>query len=52
MRPHEIFGWTEAPNHSYFEQQSEADGWAAHIYNPMGFRDLFELRDRAYHSSG
>jgi hypothetical protein len=42
MREHEIFGWTEAPNHSYFEQQTEADGWAAHIYNPMGFRDLFD----------
>ena len=42
MRAHEIFGWTEAPNHSYFEQQTEADGWAVHIYNPMGFRDLFD----------
>jgi hypothetical protein len=42
MREHEIFGWTEVPNHAYFEQQSEADGWAVHIYNSLGFRDLFD----------
>ena len=37
MRAHEIFGWTEVPNHTYFEQQTEADGWAVHIYNLRGF---------------
>jgi hypothetical protein len=41
-RPHEIFGWTAAPNSAYFEQTSEADGWAVHIYNADGFRDLFD----------
>jgi hypothetical protein len=41
-RPHENFGWTAAPNAAYFEQTSEADGWAVHIYNADGFRDLFD----------
>ena len=41
-RPHEIFGWTAVPNSAYFEQTSEADGWAVHIYNADGFRDLFD----------
>jgi hypothetical protein len=41
VREHELFGWTEAPDNTYFEQQSEADGWAAHIYNSDGFRDLY-----------
>ena len=41
IRAHKIFGWTEVPNHTYFEQQTEADGWAVHIYNAEGFRDLF-----------
>jgi hypothetical protein len=41
VREHELFGWTEAPGNAYFEQQSEADGWAVHIYNSAGFRDLF-----------
>jgi hypothetical protein len=37
VREHQLFGWTEAPNNAYFEQQSEADGWATHIYNPTDF---------------
>jgi GDSL-like Lipase/Acylhydrolase family len=40
--PHETFGWTAPPNSAYFEQTSEADGWAVHIYNAGGFRDLFD----------
>jgi hypothetical protein len=28
MERHELFGWTEVPNSAYFEQMSEADGWA------------------------
>jgi hypothetical protein len=45
MERHELFGWTEVPNSAYFEQQSEADGWAVHIYNADGFRDLFDSGD-------
>jgi hypothetical protein len=41
-RPHEVFGWTAVPNSAYFEQTSEADGWAVHIYNADGFRDPFD----------
>jgi hypothetical protein len=42
VRPHELFGWTAAPESVYYEQTSEADGWAAHAYNADGFRDLFD----------
>ncbi|MGH6902277.1 MAG: hypothetical protein ACREIR_06010, partial [Geminicoccaceae bacterium] len=42
---HELFGWTAVPESAYFEQTSEADGWAVHIYNAEGFRDLFDSGD-------
>ena len=45
MERHELFGWTEVPNSAYFEQTSEADGWAVHIYNADGFRDLYDSGD-------
>jgi hypothetical protein len=43
---HELFGWTAVPDSAYFEQTSEADGWAVHIYNAEGFRDLFDSGDQ------
>jgi hypothetical protein len=42
MERHELFGWTEVPNSAYFERTSDADGWAVHIYNADGFRDLYD----------
>jgi hypothetical protein len=42
VREHDLFGWTEVPDNAYFEQQSEADGWAVHAYNSAGFRDLYD----------
>lgn len=41
LRPHVVLGATEAPGSAYFERKTEADGWAVHIYNEAGFRDLF-----------
>jgi hypothetical protein len=43
---HDLFGWTAVPESAYFELTSEADGWAAHIYNADGFRDLFDSGDQ------
>jgi len=42
---HELFERTAVPDSAYFEQTSEADGWAVHIYNAEGFRDLFDSGD-------
>lgn len=39
--PHELFGWIAPPESAFFERKSEADGWAVHIRNADGFRDLF-----------
>jgi hypothetical protein len=45
-QPHELFGYTAVPESAYFEQKSEADGWAVHIYNSDGFRDTFNSGEK------
>src|SRR5918995_1300705 len=42
LRSDVVLGATEAPNSAYFERKTEADGWAVHIYNEAGFRDIFD----------
>jgi hypothetical protein len=46
LRPHIVLGATEAPDSAYFERKTEADGWAVHIYNEDGFRDVFNTGNR------
>ena len=44
-QPRKLSGWSAVPDSAYFEQKSEADGWAVYIYNANGFRDLLDSGD-------